>query len=141
MAKYLLLLLIGFVVEMTELHAQQSVLPARDKSYYLQKSKSQKTAAFLLLGGGATATALGIIWASNDARDNGIFSSDFDAQLIVITAGVLAGVGSIVLFVSSSHNYEKAMMLSARFKTEPLLGKLPVYPSHPLQGISLVVNF
>ena len=141
MAKFLLLLLIGFVVEMTELHAQQSTLSTRDKSYYLQKSKSQKTAAFLLLGGGATATTLGIIWASNDARDNGIFSADFDAQLIVITAGVLAGIGSIVLFVSSYHNYEKAMMFSAQFKTEPLLGKLPVYSYRHLPGISLVVNF
>ena len=95
----------------------------------------------MLLGGGATAATLGIIWASNDARDNGIFSSDFDAQLIIITAGILAGVGSIVLFVSSSHNYEKAMMLTAQFKTEPMLGKLPVNPSHLLPGISLVVNF
>ncbi len=131
----------GSVVGINALQAQPSSKPDHDKAYYLQKSKSQKTAGFMLLGGGVTAATLGIIWASNDARDNGIFNADFDAQLLVVTAGVLAAVGSIVLFVSSSHNHEKAMLFSAGFKATPLLDKSLLGSAQSINGMSLVVHF
>ncbi|HLO83300.1 MAG TPA: hypothetical protein VK166_20195 [Chitinophagaceae bacterium] len=85
----------------------------------LQKSKRQKTAAFVMLGVGTLAAVTGSI----------IFSENFDiwddsndalmgTGAILATAGGLSMLGSIPLFIASSKNKGRAMGMSAGIKME-----------------------
>jgi hypothetical protein len=88
------------------------------KDYYLQKSKNQKTAAWVMLGGGVACSIVGIIGFSanyNLFEDN----SATDTYGIVTLVGIGFALGSIPFFVSSSHNAKKAAMLS--FKNQHIL--------------------
>lgn len=90
------------------------------KQDYLDKSKRQKTTAFIMLGGGvAFATAGSIMFSENftlfgasDAEDN---AAGIGAAMVVV--GGLAAVGSIPVFISSSNNAKKAASMG--FKNEP----------------------
>jgi hypothetical protein len=82
----------------------------------LQKSKHQKTAAWIMLGGGFALAAGGVaVDVSN------WYSSGGDVMLIAGSASML---GSIPLFIASSRNKRKAMSASAFFKIE----RLPIMP-------------
>ena len=121
-------------------HAQQIQNPTiKAESYYLQKSHSQKTTAYALLGGGAIAAGVGFIWASDDVEANGIFNADFGGQIVLVSVGMLAMIGSIPLFVSARHNHEKSMMLSAQFKGEAISQKLVTDQSKYFPSIRLVI--
>jgi len=119
-----LFILLGiFLFVCNHLYAQQAQ-PIKTASYYLQKSNAQKTTAYAMLGGGALAVGVGVIWASDDVTEHGIFNTDFGVKIILFSVGALAMVGSIPLFVSARHNHEKSMMLSAQFKGEAISQKL-----------------
>jgi uncharacterized membrane protein YebE (DUF533 family) len=64
---------------------------------YLKKSKSQKTAAFILLGAGAVAFI--VVSPGN---------LSFEASGNLIVAGGLAALGSIPLFIASGKNKRKS---------------------------------
>ena len=77
------------------------------KTDYLAKSKSQKTAAFILLGIGVTTLTIAAV------GDLG-----FDALGAVVVVGGVATVASIPLFIASGKNKRKAMKASAFIKME-----------------------
>ena len=91
------------------------------KTDYLTKSKNQKTAAWVLLGGGTALIATGFI--VGDSKN----SSFDDAAMGALFAGVgvLSALGSIPLFIASGKNKRKAIKASAFIKMEtvPLLQK------------------
>ncbi len=93
---------------------------------YLKKSKNQKTAAWILLGGGAVMTTIGTVILANEAED--IYVNIFDPNpppakndetlgSVLFIGGVLAMAGSIPLFIASGKNRRKAAA-SVSFKME-----------------------
>ena len=81
------------------------------KEYYLNKSKNQKTAGYVLAGAGAALVIAGIIVgnAGNDNDPNDLdFGPNFDAGLWLIGGGIASGVASIPFFISSANNASKA---------------------------------
>lgn len=89
------------------------------KDYYLQKSKNQKTAAWILLGGGAVLFGAGLaVHTSVDQFDNiyDVFNGNkyhgFGARAALMTGGAVAMGGSIPLFIASSRNKNMAMHLT-----------------------------
>ncbi|MEP7232245.1 MAG: hypothetical protein ABI691_18425 [Ginsengibacter sp.] len=96
---------------------------AQTKDDYLLKSKHQKTAAWVMLGGGTSLlVAGGIIGIRGFAN---LLSGEVDkagnnvglAGLLDIT-GAAAMLGSIPLFIASSKNKRKAMSIT--FSNQPL---------------------
>lgn len=87
----------------------------------LQKSKNQKTTAFLMLGLGAAAAVAGtIIFEQNfDIWDD---SNDQAAGTgaVLATAGGLSMLGSIPFFIASSKNKGRAMGMSAGIRVEKM---------------------
>lgn len=94
------------------------------KTDYLKKSKSQKTAAWILLGSGVVLTSTAMAIGLNEATDNliDLFTleqpkSSNDGEILFYT-GLAAMAGSIPLFIASSKNKKKANNISASFKME-----------------------
>jgi len=84
------------------------------KTDYLAKSKNQKTAAWVLLGGGAALIGTGFLIGDSE-------NSSFDdaaTGALLAGIGVLSAIGSIPLFIASGKNKRKALTMSANFKIE-----------------------
>lgn len=98
------------------------------KQDYLVKSKHQKTAGFVMLGGGLLLGGIGTSMAVSEAKkgatdifnmffhpDNsipGFNEKRMNAGLTMMFIGGLADLGSIPLFVSAGHNKKKAAEMS-----------------------------
>ena len=84
------------------------------KTDYLVKSKNQKTAAWVLLGGGVALMGAGYL--IGDSK-NATFD---DAGTGVVLAGIgfLSTIGSIPLFIASGKNKRKAMKATTFIKME-----------------------
>ena len=98
---------------------QTTTSTAINKDYYLQKSKNQKTAAWILLGGGAALFGAGLaVQTRVDDFTNvfDVFNQDryhgFGARAALMTSGAVAMGGSIPLFIASSRNKNLAMHLA-----------------------------
>jgi len=106
---------------------QQNVQKQRlAKTDYLQKSKKQKTVAWVLLGGGATFVLTGIIIPKGDVVHEGAWGNDYENDGIKSTFGVtgfLCMAGSIPFFIASKKNNKRAMSVSFKNETAPLIQK------------------
>ena len=121
------------IVSATSFSQQTTPSPALTKQDYLKKSKGQKTAAWVLLGGGFACTVTGYVIVKNSltSGDNffgisyntGELDKDFVAGEIIFFTGAAAMLGSIPLFIASSRNKRKAMSLSFKNETIPQLQK------------------
>lgn len=98
------------------------------KQDYLQKSKDQKTAAFIFLGVGVTAFAI--------AAPGNV---SFDLLGVLAIGGVVATLSSITLFIASSKNKRKGMHLSFKNEKTPQIQKSSfVYKAVP--SLTLKIN-
>lgn len=107
----------------------QNTLPPVQTDY-LKKSKNQKTAAWILLGGGTALMTTGVLLAVPKATEelsyglNQLFSGepapevDYTVENILVITGVAAMLGSIPLFIASGKNKKKSMNLSTKIKME-----------------------
>jgi hypothetical protein len=77
------------------------------KTDYLAKSKSQKTAAFILLGIGATTLTIAAVG-----------DLDLDVLGAVVVVGGAATIASIPLFLASGKNKRKARNMTTNIKME-----------------------
>jgi hypothetical protein len=84
------------------------------KTDYLLKSKNQKTAAWVLLGGGTALIGLGFL--IGDSK-NATFD-DAGTGVVLGGIGFLSAVGSIPLFIASGKNKRKAMKATTFIKME-----------------------
>jgi len=104
---------------------------------YLQKSKKQKTAAWVLLGGGfALAVGGAILDASSD------WTKSETPYLVAIFVGGASMVGSIPLFIASGRNKRKAMNASTYFEIRQ--NPIPTNTGltlHSTPTLSLKINF
>ena len=85
------------------------------KQDYLQKSKKQKTAAWILLGGGAAVGVIGLTQINVAGSDYG--DPKNGAGTVLFFTGAAATLSSIHFFSVSSKNKRKAMSVS--FKNNP----------------------
>ena len=84
------------------------------KTDYLIKSKNQKTAAWVLLGGGTALIGVGFL--IGDSK-NATFD-DAGTGVVLGGIGFLSAVGSIPLFIASGKNKKKAMKATTFIKME-----------------------
>jgi|SRR6187402_2996343 len=77
------------------------------KTDYLAKSKSQKTAAFILLGIGVTTLTIAAVG-----------DLDLDALGAVVVVGGVATIASIPLFIASGKNKKRAINMTTDIKME-----------------------
>ena len=100
------------------------------KTDYLTKSKSQKTAAFILLGIGVTTLTIAAVG-----------DLDLDVLGTVVIVGGVATIASIPLFIASGKNKRKAMKATAfiNMKTVPLLQKQSfIQNSYPAFSVNII---
>ena len=104
---------------------------------YLKKSKNQKTAAWVLLGGGIALMGTGILIGSG----NEVSFDNAETSVIIAGIGVLSTIASIPLFIASGRNKRKAMNASTYFKIEKTQTIQQTGISfHPLPAISIKIN-
>lgn len=90
----------------------------KTKEFYLQRSKNQKTTAWILLAGGTGLVIGSIILTIGDAMaivlSMGTAGSDklIDVAGDIASAGLIADLVSIPFFISASHNKKMAASLS-----------------------------
>ena len=109
---------------------QQTPSPQLTREDYLEKSRHQKTAAWVLLGSGAVLFAIAA---------PGKVSFDILGPMVVI--GTAAALASIPLFIGSARNKRKGMAITGIFKieTDPLIhGPLIVSRAFPSIGVKMV---
>ncbi len=86
------------------------------KDYFLQKSKNQKTIAWVLLGSGLGIAATGgIVQLIHENKRAGGFDLDFTGAWIAIAGGVV-GLSSIPFFISSAKNAGEAVAISFHYQ-------------------------
>lgn len=79
------------------------------KKYYSQKSKSQKTVGWVLIGAGALISAISVATAYNDLDLNN--PNSLDGNVVGFTIGGTFMVGSIPLFIASTKNKKRASLI------------------------------
>src|SRR5690349_10260107 len=97
--KYLLLPLLCIIsMQLQQLRAQvhDTAAAAALKNSYLIKSKSQKTTAWILLGVGTAAIAVGLITENAANNTDDIYSGVSD----VATGAIVAGIGALSCIAS-----------------------------------------
>lgn len=100
------------------------------KTDYLKKSKNQKTAAWILLGGGFALTTTSVLLATPKAAEEISYSIgslfggepapevDYTVENILFVTGAAAMIGSVPLFIASGKNKKKAMNMTTNIKME-----------------------
>ena len=88
-----------------------SQAPEGSRDYYLQKSKNQKTAGWVLLGVGTAMAVGGGIGFSNNFE---LFDSTTKGDVYggIMLAGIVADLVSIPVFISSGRNARRAARVS-----------------------------
>lgn len=93
------------------------------KEDYLQKSKNKKTAAWLLLVGGAAMVITGFAIPEGEPEFNILclcyVGENSGAQGLLIAGGVLSMGASVFFFKSSTKNKRKAMELAFKNESAP----------------------
>lgn len=105
------------------------VNPPLTKQEYMKKSKTNKIAAWILLGVGATCFA--IVAPGN---------TDFDNLGTIVVIGGISVLTSIPLFIAAAKNKKRALNASAFFKIQ----KIPALPNMAyanMPALSVRLNF
>jgi hypothetical protein len=103
----------------------QTTTPSPEKNEYFKKSKSQKTIAWILAGGGAGIAVISIAslnWGDIVNSIEGDNSSINTKEAFLLIGGV-AVLSSIPLFIASGKNKRKGMSLSFKNETAPQIQK------------------
>jgi hypothetical protein len=126
--------------------------PTLTKQDYLQKSKHQKTAAWLLLCGGFALSSTGLLIAAPKATNDyvnivtGIITlnptapqTNYTGETILLVVGTAAMVSSVFCFIASGKNKRKSMSLSFKNETAPQLQKNSFVYGH-VPSLSLTIH-
>lgn len=105
--------------------------PTLASTDYLQKSKKQKTAAWIITGTGATGLIVTTVVDAGQAVNGGLttlFSlgtvePEYKSYTVPYLLSAACAIGGVYLFIASSKNKKKANTSSAFFRME----KIPVY--------------
>lgn len=89
----------------------------RYRKQYLQKSKQQQTAAWVLTGGGVALVVAGLV----TSQSNRSYVPNEQIGTGLIIAGGAAVTGGIVLFTASGRNRDKAHSIAALFQLQKIV--------------------
>ncbi len=110
----------------------QATKSSLTKNDYFKKSKNQKIAAWVLLGGGFVVTMVGVGVASNHFWEDIITGSESERGTGAAITGVASMAGSVPLFIASGKNRSKALSLSKKneklhypYKNNPIQRPVP----------------
>lgn len=136
----------------------QSTVPAlpATSEEYLQKSKDQKSGAWLLMGFGVVFSSIGAITAIPKAADDigyGIQllpniitgnnqpppKTNYTAQTILLIGGLACIASSIPLYIAAARNKNTALILSFKNEQAPHLQKNS-FTFSPLPSLSLKLS-
>lgn len=107
--------------------------PALTKQDYLKKSKDQKTAAWIFMGGGI---GLAILGFQADKHVEGNLENS--GKIVAIVTGLAAISVGTTLFILASENKKRAGVISFRMETAPLIQQRSfVYRSYPALSFRL----
>ena len=145
-----LIFLLSFIAATACCFAQETdITKPLNKNDYLQKSKNQKTAAWVMLGVGAALDAAGIAKTlSNASKEvDYIFgqpqqqavSVNHGAEYALYIAGTAALATSLTLFIAAKRNKTKAASLSFKNELAPQLQSSTVHYS-PVPSLSLKIK-
>ena len=121
-----LLLSVGLLLIFSIHSSSQPTNPVQKftKTDYLKKSKAQKTAAWILLGGGSALMLAGFIIPQGEVTQENLFWFDEhkndNVKSACVLSGTLAMLGSIPFFIASSKNKRKAEGIAVLLKAEKL---------------------
>ncbi len=92
--------------------------------YFKMKSKKQRTAAWLMAGGGAVLCGTGLAIMSASALDEvaawfeDSHDSNYGTGSALLVTGTLCMLGSVPLFIAAGKNRKKALAVSSFIKPE-----------------------
>ena len=118
------------IISVTSFSQQTNPSKPVTKADYLLKSKSQKNAAWVLLGGGTVLMGAGFLIGLKEAS----FDDAGTGVVMVVMGGIgfLSAIGSIPFFIASGRNKRKGMSLSFKNEVAPQIQKRSfVYRSVP----------
>ncbi len=129
----------------TEIFGQSTLDQINKRDYYLKKSKNQKTAGWILVGGGTTLIIGGAVFFTGaailslatlqDPTKNGT-----DVAAYIILTGVVADIVSIPFFISAAH--KKRIATSINLGTNIFYDDQINYAFHPvIPAIKLKIRF
>ena len=117
--------------------------PPLTKADYLKKSKSQKTGAWLLVGGGAAMMAIALTIPIKESNDPFVLVQSYASGggTVLVLIGSLCGLGSIPLFIASARNKRVANRTTAFFKMEavPVVGQTG-FVSRSFPALAIKIN-
>jgi hypothetical protein len=94
----------------------------KTKDYYLNRSRHQKTAAWIMLGSGVALTGVGLAVAAGETVDYAFGNSNSsNAGGVLAVVGIASALGSIPFFISASHNRRKAAGITFNMQKIPML--------------------
>ena len=118
----------------------------RPAENYLAKAKKQNTAAWVLLGGGFTFTAAGVIGGSTSvmneigARFNDEHDKGYKTSSVFFILGITSMLSSIPFFVASSGNRKKAATVFFKLEAAPSVTREMLAKNNfPAIGIKLLL--
>ncbi len=91
------------------------------KNYYLQKSKTQKTIAWIMLGGGTAMAITGFLIENKKLTEGSFNVIEDTGPQILILGGTGVALGSIPFFISSAKNKRRAASVSFETKNNLLM--------------------
>ena len=116
--KFILLSNLLFIVSAVSFSQYAGTTKTKSATDYLRKSNKQKTAGWILLGGGAGLTGIGIIVSATTALGDLIEGDDGSTGgPILMFTGLVSMVGSIPFFIAAGKSRRKAMA-SISFKMD-----------------------
>jgi hypothetical protein len=121
--KKIILITMLLIISTFTFSQQNTPTPTLTKQDYLQKSKHQKSAAWILLGGGLVCTSLGSIRFKPDDDWGGGNNQPSTGSTVFLVTGLAAISSSITLFIFSSKNKRKSMSMSFENQMTPQLQK------------------
>ena len=145
--KQVTIFLLLFLLTITTFSQQTDLPPSLTKHDYLKKSKSQKTAAWILLSAGTGMIITGsIIWSNavEDNADDNIFAPLYAPFTTskgtgITAAGVLCAAGSIPLFIIAAKNKRKAAAVSLKYQFVPQMNNLS-FVNRAVPSVNLKIN-
>jgi len=136
--KYVILCSLSLKLVNTTFCQQIQPTPLVSKEDYLQKSKKQKTTAWLLFVGGSVVSFVGLTQLNFAGSATGDVNNT--AGAVLFFAGAATAVGSIHFFSAAKRNRYRAMSVSFKNQSIPQLLKnnfqIKAIPSLNLQIVS-----
>lgn len=136
--KKIILFVTMLIVAVSTFSQQTNPSPALTKQDYMQKSKKQKTTAWVLLSVGVVCTGIGSFRVNPDGPLGDPDEPTNSNSTIFLVTGLTAIGTSIPLFIASSKNKKKAASLAFKYEPVPQLLKSSfVYRSIPAVNIKI----